>query len=126
LVPANDTGPDDALYADDQDHPIPFLDRLDLFGKSRTGGGGDLVIMVASPLEGDRRSLERLVRKLENYLSFIASDEFRTENGPPSPGNTRIVVMIDPRSSPAVFDLLERSKPWAAVNKATLVVESNR
>jgi len=111
-----------SLYALDDTHPIPNLDVVDVNTVKR-GGGSDLFVVVAMPLSGDRRSLERLARKIERYLEFMNTSEFRAESGNPKPENTNIIVKIPPSSDPAAFDLLERSKPWVADNGATLVVD---
>jgi len=86
-------------------------------------GGARLVIVVGSPLQGEQRSLERLMRKIENNLGFIASDEYPKEFGAPNPSNTEIAIALDSRSSPAAFELLERCKPWILANRTTLIVE---
>jgi hypothetical protein len=111
------------LYALDDTHPIPNLDVVDV-NTVKKGGGSDLFVVVATPLSGDRRSLERLLRKIERYLEFMRTSEFRAESGSPVPENTNIIVKISPNSAPAVFDLLERSKPWVADNGATLIVDT--
>ena len=114
---------DEALYGDDPDHPLAQLDSLDMVGKRRTGGA-DLVMLIDGPLKGDERSQERLLRKFDNYLGFIGSPDFAAEFGAPDPATTGIVVRIDPRSDPAVFDLLKRCEPWVREARATLAVEA--
>ncbi len=114
---------DDALYADDPEHPLPQLHCLDMMGKLRTGGA-ELFMMVRGPLRGDARSQRRLLRKFDVYLSFIGSPDFRKECGAPEPATTRIVVRIDPGSDPAIFDLLQRCDPWVRESQATLAVEA--
>ncbi len=121
-APMTNSAADEALYGDDPDHPIPYLNKLDVFAEMKTGGG-DLHIVISTPLADDRRSLERLLQKIGNYLSFINSDEFKKECGQPTPENTHIIVDIDPGSSAAAFDLLERSKPWTLQNHTTLLVK---
>ena len=111
------------LYALDNEHPIPNLDVIDINTVKKTGGS-DLFIVVATPLSDDRRSLERLLRKIENYLEFLQSDGFRTENGVPNPENTSIVVKMHPDSSASAFGLLERNKQWVKNNNATLVIDT--
>jgi len=110
------------IYADDPDHPIPYLDRLDVVAANRTGGAR-LVIVIAAPLRAESRSLERLMRKIENYLGFIVSDNYLSEFGAPDPSNTEIAVAIDGGSSPEAFELLERCKPWTLANSTTLIIE---
>jgi hypothetical protein len=109
----------------DEAHPIPDPDVIDI-NTLKKGGGSDLFIVIASPLQADRYSLERLLHKVEQYLVFIASEQFRSESGKASPSNTRIVVKIHPESDPLALELLERNKQWVANNDATLVVDVGR
>jgi hypothetical protein len=108
---------------DDPDHPIPSLGTLDVV-TVLSGGGADLIIVVASPLIADRRSLSRLQDKIEAYLHHILSPEFQAEAGEPNSGNTTILVKLHPRSAPEVYDFLERSKGWVSANRATLRIET--
>jgi hypothetical protein len=62
--------------------------------------------------------------KLENYLRFVISPDFEQEFGRPDPEKVDILVRIDSRSDPAVFDLLRRCEPWALENMASLLVET--
>jgi uncharacterized protein YtpQ (UPF0354 family) len=107
---------------EDASHPIPRLDVIDVNG-IRRGGGADLLIVIASPLDDSARSIFRLFTKIDRYLNDIATEEFRRECGPPSPETTRIVVRIHARSAPEVFELLEAAAPWARVRNARLDVE---
>jgi hypothetical protein len=110
------------MFADDESHPIPSVDNLDIVAQRRDGGAR-LVVIIASPLGADERSQRRLMMKLETYLGFILSPEFAQEFGPPDPEKVDIVVRIDSRSEPAVFDLLRRCEPWTLDNRTTLLVE---
>lgn len=111
------------IYALDNDHPIPNLDVVDV-NTVKKGGGSDLFIVVATPLSGDQRSLERLLRKVERYLEFMRTEEFLAESGIPSPGNTNIIVKLHQHSDRAAFELLDRSKPWVMDNGANLVIDT--
>ena len=110
------------LYDYDESHPIADLGVIDINGV-RNGGGSDLVIVVASPLEAEERSLRRLLKKVEVYLGFIQSEQFRAEAGDPTPDNTRIIVKIHPDSCPEAFELLNRNKDWVTNNNATLEID---
>jgi hypothetical protein len=59
-----DSGPVDVT------HPIPNLEVIDIHA-TKKGGGADLVVIVASPLRADARSMFRLARKLDAYLQEI-------------------------------------------------------
>ena len=110
------------LFEYDESHPLPDLSVVDVHGV-RKGGGADLVIVVASPLEAEERSLRRLMRKIETYLGFIQSRQFREEAGQPSPDNTRIIVKIHRDSCPEAFELMRRSRDWVLDNEATLEID---
>lgn len=107
--------------ADDASHPIPYLDRIDVMRSKK--GGGDLAIIVATPLHADERSQSRLLQKLENYVSYIQGDDFRAECGEPTIKNTSIVVAIHPESDPAMFEVLERCKPMVEEAGIGLVIQ---
>jgi hypothetical protein len=111
------------MYADDESHPVPSVDSLDLFA-ARRDGGARLVIIVAGPLQADERSQRRLLRKLENYVDFVNSDEFLQEHGAPDPSKVEIDVRIDTNSDAAVFALLGRAEAPLLENNVTLLVNS--
>ncbi len=110
------------IYEDDPEHPIPFLDRLDVFAEFENGGGR-LIIVAAQPLTGDDRTLKRILQKIENYLVFVNSDQFPIENGPQTIENTEIAVSLKPGTDQVVFEFLESCVGWVAQNNARLVVE---
>jgi hypothetical protein len=114
---------DSDLYALDQEHPIPNLNVIDV-NTVKKGGGSDLFIVVASPLAGDHRSLKRLLRKVERYLEFMNTENFRSASGIANPENTNIIVKLHPDSDPMAFELLDRNKQWVRNNNATLVVDT--
>lgn len=111
------------LYVLDESHPVPNIDVVDI-NTVKKGGGSDLFIVVATPLQGDRRSLERLLRKVERYLEFLGTDDFHSASGIATSENTKIIVKLHPDSDPAAFELLERNKQWVANNNAMLVVDT--
>jgi len=110
--------------SDDPNHPIPATEAIDVCG-IRKSGGADLVIVIASPLGADENSQRRLLRKIEVYLDFIRSDEFKSQAAAAARENTSIVVHIHPASNPVIFELLERCRPWVEENGAKLKVESS-
>ncbi len=115
--------PDDhPQLIDDPSHPIPYVFNLDVNGIKKSGGS-DLVVIVASPLADDERSLNRLMKKIEMYIRFISSNEFLTESGVPTPANTFIRVKLHTGSSPMARELLFRCHDWVRANNATLEVE---
>ena len=113
---------DSDIYNYDEEHPIPDLTVVDV-NAVKKGGGSDLIIIVASPLEAEERSLRRLLKKIEVYLAFIQSEQFQDESGRPSPENTKIVVKIHRDSAPEAFDLLYRNRDWVRNNDASLEID---
>jgi hypothetical protein len=111
-------------YADDESHPIPFLGKIDVFVTTKEGSVM-YGLVIASPLSGDKRSQQRLLKKLEDYLSDRHSTDLKSRFGAPTPNNTSLKVAIHPGSDPTVFDLLQRCKPWVQDNGFTMEVTSD-
>lgn len=109
-------------FEDDPDHPVASVNSVDVQSVKR-GGGSDLYLVVASPLGGTERDLNRLLQKLENYLAFIHSSECVAKAGLATTANTRILATVHPDSSHLAFELLRRNAAWVANNGASLVVE---
>jgi hypothetical protein len=109
------------MFEDDEHHPVPSVDKLDLVA-ARRDGGAHLVIIVAGPLQEDERSQRRLLTKLNNYVMFVNSDEFQQEFGSPDPSKVTIDVKIDTGSDPAVFAMLGRCASPVSENNASLTV----
>lgn len=107
---------------DDPSHPIPSLESLDAHAIKKSGGS-DLVIVIASPLRADERSQTRLLNKIEIYLDYVQSSEYRELVGTPNPEITRVLVRIHRASDREVFELLERCGPWALSRQASLIVQ---
>lgn len=106
----------------DATHPIPDLHVIDMHAV-RKSGGSDLLLVIASPLAADARSIFRLCRKLDSYLEAVNSDEFARSYGPPAVATTTIIVRLHPRCDPAVADILTTAASWAMDRNASLRVE---
>jgi uncharacterized protein YtpQ (UPF0354 family) len=107
---------------EDESHPIPNLTVIDIVGK-RLDGGVDLVIVIASPLIADARSIFRLSRKLDGYLREINSETWRAENPNGTAESTRIIVKPHPDSDPVITPLLNAYSNWVKSQGAVLEVE---
>jgi hypothetical protein len=107
---------------DDPSHPIPAIAAIDI-QVVKKGGGSDLVIVIASPLQSDERSQRRLLDKISLYLGFLSTPDFQASSGVATPENTSIIVQIHPASDIVVLELLERCKPWVLSSNATLQVK---
>ncbi|MBN2685027.1 MAG: hypothetical protein JXR40_07090 [Pontiellaceae bacterium] len=109
------------LYGDDENHPIPTLNNLDVMGTFEDGRTS-LAIIVSSPLLDDQRSQKRLLKKMENYLMHVNSSEFEAQFGKPSIEKTLIDVSLHPDSSPVIVELIGRCKDWAHDNHADIII----
>jgi hypothetical protein len=111
----------DDPFSPDADHPIPDVSVCDVH-IVRKGGGADLALVIAKPIQNDAKSRSRLMKKLENYLGFIQSEQFKDECGAPSIHGTSITVHIHADSAPAIFTLLQRCEGWVEDNDAGLKI----
>ena len=105
----------------DSDHPIPDLDVLDMHVVGRDGCH-TLSIIIASPMKADARSVYRLFRKLDVYLIYLASPDFKSDYGPLTPGNAEIAVHLHRLSDRRLVSLLHSCVPWVADRGAKLSV----
>jgi hypothetical protein len=94
---------DSALDVDER-HPIPRVDAYDAL--LTTDQGAYLGLVIASPLRDDEVSRIRLQRKLEMYMTYFQSPEYRDRCGAPSPTHCKIYVSIHSSSDAAMLDLV--------------------
>jgi len=99
----------------DDEHPIPALDVLDIEARAQDGTSR-FVIIIASPLAKDARSVFRLFRKLDGYLGHIAS--IKSEGR-----KSEIEINIHKDSDPAIFALLAGLPGYVSSRGANLVVK---
>jgi hypothetical protein len=107
---------------EDESHPIPRLDVLDVSAE-KTDGTIDACILIATPLDDSPRSTFRLFRKLEAYLTALGCAE---------PGGVRkhsatipkIDVRIHPQSHPDILAKLELLRSHVAERGATLLIQT--
>ncbi|HJR69669.1 MAG TPA: hypothetical protein VKA43_06480 [Gammaproteobacteria bacterium] len=97
--------------SDDESHPIPKLDVIDIVA-TRKGGGARLCLMIATPLDAGPRSVYRLFRKLDGYLQYLASDGHRTECGRPEPDTTDIEITLHPHTDAQIIELIDGLRAW--------------
>ena len=92
--------------------PIQNLESLDIVG-DRNDGGVDLVIVVSGPLDGSPTTLSLLERKIRNYITELASSEFRAKYRPPKNCGNSIYVVSEYPIDPLALAVIERFKPIA-------------
>jgi cytolysin (calcineurin-like family phosphatase) len=62
-------------------------------------------------MSGDDRSLQRLRRKLRDYIIDRHSTDVLSKSGPATATNTKLTVLIHPGSDVSVFDVLAQARP---------------
>lgn len=109
-------------YLDDPEHPIPYVYNLDVEVVAKDGRIF-LGVTIAAPLESDIRSQMRTLQKIENYIHYVSSEEFRARPERPSPERTTILVGIHSDSHPDIFDLLDKCRPLVEAIGSTFQIE---
>jgi hypothetical protein len=100
----------DEVFGDDTSHPIPFLGRIDTLVET-ADGARSYGLIIASPMSSDDRSLQRLRRKLRDYIIDRHSADVLSKSGPATAANTKLTVLIHPGSDISVFDVLAQARP---------------
>ena len=101
--------------AEDQSHPIPRLDALDVH--VTTDQGAYVGIIIASALRDDEISRARLQKKVEVSLGYFLSPECRERYGAPSPDRSRLWMNVH------MLELIEHYRTQIEVNGVSAVVK---
>jgi len=104
-------------FDEDESHPIPSVDTLDVVGKFHAGGA-KLVIVCGGPLEPDMRTQQRLLQKITNYQNFCLSDEFEQEFGQ---GPKIIDIRLAEPPHEVIELLLNECRPFLEQNGVSLI-----
>ena len=94
-----------------------------VFSVAARVAGGDLVMVVASALKADARSVYRLFAKLDAYLREINSVAYRDEFGQASSESTAIIVKLHPDTDPVIAKLLSSYAKRVEGRNARLMLE---
>lgn len=113
---------ENAYYLDDSEHPIPHVYNLD-FEVVTKDGRIFLGVTIATPLQNDVRSQMRTLQKINNYIQYAVSDEFRARSENLSPERTTVFVGIHSDSHPDIFALLDQCRPLVEAIGATFQIE---
>lgn|SRR5215472_1548639 len=84
--------------------PIQNLENIDVLGR-RKDGGIDLAIVVSGPLRNTADHLDRVERKIRNYIGEVSSPEF-SEQFPANEASRRILLVTEYTIDPAVLALI--------------------
>jgi hypothetical protein len=110
-------------FADDDSHPIPKVNVIDV-SRNILGGGAAYGLVIARPIGADERSMRRLAMKIESYVEDFFSKESGEARGTPKPGKMWIYVHVHVHSSRRSFDLIKEYEPWIVDNGIKLIVNT--
>ena len=97
-------------------------DTIDAFCV-RKDGGADLLIVPCGPLADSPETQTQLLDKIECYLGYVNSDEFRTQCPGADGSNTRIILRLDREPPAPIQELARKIVPWAAEYHAAFCVQ---
>ena len=112
------------ILEDDATHPIRSVRIIDTVTKLN-GGGEYLGIVIASPLQGDKRSITRLNAKLKMYVDEFETERFLNVKRLADKNRMMIYVSIHPSSAPEAFRLLEEARPLIEKKGIKFVVDTD-
>ncbi len=99
--------------------------HIDILG-ARKDGGADLVMVSPEPLDESPEGQTLLLDKVETYLKYIHTPDFRKRCPTATPKNTHVVLLVREEPSPLMKELLEKVSVWVADNHATFFVRIER
>lgn len=102
--------------------PIQNLDTIDILA-ARRDGGVVLIIVASSRLNGSPEHQKLLLDKIDGYLGYIGSLEFRGEFENPPAEKIAIVLRYAGDPHPVMFTLFEKCEAWVRENGARFRAE---
>jgi hypothetical protein len=93
------------------------VDKLDIMAE-RKDGGVELYIVSTGPLDDSQNTQTLLLDKIQNYLSYINSDEFKKEFPNITKDKTWIILKMKEEPSLLIKELCEKVALWVQDNGA--------
>jgi hypothetical protein len=112
----------DAGAIEDNGHPIPRLDTLDVH--VATNKGASVAIVIGSPLKNDEMSRARLQVKVEVSLGYFRSAEYRDRYGQPSRDRSHILFKVHRDSDSEMLRLIDHYREQIEANDVSTKVSS--
>ncbi|MBY0273414.1 MAG: hypothetical protein K2X02_08450 [Alphaproteobacteria bacterium] len=93
-------------------HPIAedALDNIDVMSVIKDDSVS-LSIIITGRLEADEETKRRLFEKINNYLTYINSEEFMEEHGQPDSSRIEIKISLKKEPSKEILEIIEQIKP---------------
>lgn len=101
---------------------IENLDCIDILG-DRTDGGVDLFIISSDRLDDSAETQTSLLDKVEHYLGYINSNEFKTDHPNANSQNTQIILQMTEEPAEIIKELIKKIAPWVEEYNALFSVQ---
>jgi len=98
------------------------LNNLDLLGKCNDGSV-ELYIISTGGLDDSPETQSALLDKIQNYLGYISSNEFKKEFGKLPAEKIHIIFQADEPLSPLYTELFAKIVPWVGANGALITLK---
>ena len=103
--------------------PIENLNSIDIIGEPKDKRGVILCIATRAHLDSSARTQKLLLDKIENYLGYINSEEFREKFGQLNAEEIVIRLKCLDKPDPIIMKLCSKIVPWVEENGARIEME---
>jgi len=100
--------------------PIKNIEAVDIIAVRKDGKGVELIIITGGHLDSSATTQNLLLDKIQNYLGYINSEEFKNEFGNFSPENILIKLKCIDEPDPIIKELYKKIVPWVEENHARI------
>ena len=105
-------------------YPIPLeaIENIDIIIVKKDGRV-NLGIVISGFLNNDLETQKILLKKINNYLEYINSEEFSEEFGKPSPTKTRICLFCSTEPHKEIIEIIAGIKPQVKQWNSSIEIE---
>lgn len=100
------------------------INSIDIVGE-RTDGGIDLYIVIVEKIEESEKLQTQLLDKIENYLAYINSLQFRKDYPSVSVDKVYIKLKFTKKPSEILLKWLDEIEIWVNSNGVNLIILSS-
>jgi len=90
---------------------IHNIDKIDIMAK-RKDGGIDMFIISDGSLDASPETQTKLMDKIQNYLGYINSNDFKNEFGQLQPEQISIILQCEYKPDEIIYKLFDKIKEW--------------
>ena len=97
------------------------VNSIDLIAKKKDGGV-DLFIISSGEIDASDETQKLLLNKVERYLGYIQSEEFKKEFSDSEAKEITIIFELEEKPPAPLLELCKKIIPWAEENGAQFLV----